>query len=421
MEPDDGLDDGFEDEGRYFAWLPPDDRLWRHPSEVGSRDTGREIPATGGPHGDSPSTRLAARRSAPHLLTVALVAGIIGALAGSGLGWMSGAFDQRTIVRSVVDTTPSVSLASDSAVSHDWASIDDRVAPSVVAVNVSSASGPVIGSGVMLMAISGETYLLTAASVVAGGGSIDVELAAGTHYRASVVGTDPTTGLALLAIADPNPSLPDFGSVSSLRVASSVMAVGARTTEGGTVFPGLVSAEARQVEVSNGVSMPDLIAVSSPSIPSATAGGPLVDDGGQVVGVMLDIDPVDAADQNFAYAVPIDVAESVADQMLARKTVIHPWLGVTDVVDVPTAISQSLRISGGAQVKAVSPDSPASQLGLQPSDIIISINGSPVTSAGQLTQILDRVTPNQPVRISFLRGARPYSGVVRIAAQPGGN
>src|SRR5439155_17079435 len=131
-------------------------------------------------------------------------------------------------------------------------------------------------------------------------------------------------------------------------------------------FQGSVTAEDRAVDVTGGTTMQGLIGVSGPPLPSGAAGGPLVDDQGRVVGVTLNLSPVNAADQDLTYAVPVDVAMHVVQQMLAGNALTHPWLGVTSASDITTAVAAQYGLPGGAQVEQVAPGSPASQLGLTP-------------------------------------------------------
>ncbi|MGH9056764.1 MAG: S1C family serine protease [Acidimicrobiales bacterium] len=424
MEPDDGP----EEDGPFFAWLPPDDRLWRHPSEVPQTpQTAAGAGTPSGRHGSGP--RWSAGRSAlwarpsgaaTRTWTIAVIAGVVGALAASGIGMVSGAFEYHTtVIRSVTPTGPAVSLASTGGAAPDWTTVDDEVAPSVVSIDVNSPSGQVSGSGVLLVPGVRYAYLVTDQSLLAGGGTIEVTFLSGEQDRGRVIGQDPLTGLALIAVPNSNRIFPTVGSVDTLQVADPVLAVGARAPSGGSVFPASVSAQDRAVDLSNGTTMDNLIALSSPDIPDTTAGGPLVDQQGRVVGITLGIDPTDSNDQQYSFAVPVDVAEHVASQMLASRSVTHPWLGVTDAVDLASQVASEMGLTGGAKVGAVSPYSPASRLGIKPSDIITSFDGHPVTSSGSLVELLGQSVPGQSIAISYLDQGKPKSATVVVSNQPG--
>jgi S1-C subfamily serine protease len=355
---------------------------------------------------------------------VALVAGLIGAGAASGVGMLSGVFEQQTtVVRSVMPTAPTDTLASSTASGVDWTTVDDAVAPSVVNVAVSSASGPASGSGVLFEQGNGEAYIITDSSLVAGADGIEVTYVSGDQYQAHLVGSDPLTGLALVAIPSWTQSFPQLGSVADLQLAEPVLAVGARASGDASVFPGSVSAEDREVDVSGGSTMQNLIAVSGPpAMASSAAGGPLVDQQGRVVGITVNLDPTDSTDQSLVFAVPVDIAMHVSQELLAGLAVTHPWLGVTNAYDMTSADARHFDVSGGAQIGQVWPGSPASRLGLDPSDVITSFNGSPVTSSGTLTQLLySQVQPGRWASISYLHKGRSVQTMVYISSQPDGD
>jgi putative serine protease PepD len=415
VEPDDGLDD----DGPFRPLLPPDDRLWRHPSE---------IHASGSASTHSPVT--VARRAVqtlapPRVWAVALVAGVVGALTVSAVGMLSGAFEQQTtVVRSLSPQGPSLTLAADTgngAPALDWASVDDAIAPSVVAIQVSGPSGTGTGSGTLMVDGGKSTYIITDSSLVADGGSISVSYLSGRTVRGQLVRSDPVSGLALVAVPSGQGIFPVLGSAADLQDANPVLAVGARGWPGAHVFAGLVSGEDRQVDTSGGMSMQDMIAIQSAQVPAAAAGGPVVDDHGRVVGVTLALDPTDPVDQNLTFAVPIDVVKRICQEMLDNAPLQHPWLGVTDANDLSSAVANQLHVSGGAQVGGIWPGSPASHAGLKPNDIIISFNGAPVTSTGALTMLLAQTPPGKAVPISYIHDGTQKTGTVVITNQPDGD
>ncbi|HEX4864849.1 MAG TPA: S1C family serine protease, partial [Acidimicrobiales bacterium] len=236
MEPDEGA----EEEGPFMPLLPPDDRLWRHPSEMhlaaGSRDSGQ-----GDYSAPSGSSVLVSEHSGMRRIwAIALVAGVVGALTASGVGMVTGVFEQRTtVVRSVTPQAPELTLASDSAGTTsptDWTAVDDSLAPSIVAVTVDSPSGPATGSGMMFLQGSSNSYIVTDNSLVSSGGSVTVSYLSGETVRGHLVGSDPLSGIALLSVPNRQGPFPVLGSVSDLRVANPVLAIGARTSAGGSVF-----------------------------------------------------------------------------------------------------------------------------------------------------------------------------------------
>jgi putative serine protease PepD len=426
VEPDFGI----EDEGPFFAWLPPDDRLWRHPSEVPDADPGGTVAASkGGSSGSGPSRPVGVAsapwpRGVPRTWTVAVVAGAIGALAASGVGMLTGAFQQdRTVVQSVIPSTPPISLAADSGATVDWTAVDDAVSPSVVSISVAGPSGQATGSGLLLIEGTNEAYVVTDRSLLTGGGlgftgSIQVTFLSGEQAAARVVGMDTLSGLAVIAVPNSRRIFPTLGSVSELAVANPVLAVGARTAGGGSVLPGSVSAEDQDVDLANGADMQNLIAVSSPTMPGQVAGGPLVDQYGRVVGITVNIEPIDNMDQNLTFAVPVDEAKRVAQEVLAGEPVTHPWIGVANSVDLSSAVARQMGLAGGARAGTILPGSPAQSLGMNPNDIITSFDGQPVTSCGTFTALLEQSAPGRTEPISYIHLGHPTTASVLVSNEP---
>jgi putative serine protease PepD len=418
VEPDDGRDE----EGPFSPWVPPDDRLWRHPSEVPANRPA-DAPASNQPRQDSANARLLSglRNPATRLWTIAVIAGLIGAVAASGIGMMTGAFQHKTtVVHSVIPAGPSETLTSDATQGVNWSHVDDMIAESVVEIDVSTASGPASASGYLFAPGNRESYVITDSSLVANANDIRVTFNAGDRYHAHLVQQDPVSGVALIAVPTWEHSFPQLGTVASLQIANQLLAVGARTASG-SVFQGSVTAEDRAVDITGGTTMQGLIGVSGPPLPSGAAGGPLVDDQGRVVGITLNLSPVNAADQNLTFAVPVDVAMHVVQQMLAGEKVTHPWLGVTSASDITSAAAAQYGLAGGAQVEQVSPGSPAAQLGLTPSDIITSFDNQPVISSGSLTQLLSQAVAGQRVMLSYLHDGKHIQARVPIWNQPDGD
>jgi S1-C subfamily serine protease len=357
---------------------------------------------------------------------VAVIAGVIGALAASGIGMISGAWvRQTTVVRPVIPATPAVSLAFPGAAPVDWASINDQIAPSVVGISVSGMNGPQYGSGLLLFHGGGSAYVVTASTLFSAGeeaayvGPIEVISFSGTQAKGHLLGQDPLSGLAVISVADsPKQTFPALGSVASLRVANQVMAVGARTAPGGTILAGQVSNLDQEVTIADGADMDNLVAVSTPTISASVAGGPLVDDLGDVVGITLSLDPSDANTQALTFAVPIDEVVQVARQMVAGGAVTHPWLGITSASDLTSPVAHQEGLAGGAQVGAVASPSPASRLGIKASDIIFSFDGRPVTSTGSLISLLDASSPGLIAPISYIHDGKTIATRVQLANEP---
>jgi serine protease Do len=355
------------------------------------------------------------------------VAAIVGAFAATGVGMITGSFEQQSVVvHSVAPTAPTVTLASATSNGVDWTGVDDAIAPSVVQVQVTTASGPATGSGLLFQQGAGDaSYVVTDSSLVAGASGISVSLVGGQQYRGKVVGSDPMSGLAVLSVAIPYlyQDFPELGTVAELRLATPVLAVGARSNAPASVFAGSVTAEDREVDITGGSTMENLIAVSGSSpLPSSEAGGPLVDQFGRVVGITVSLDPTNSSDQGLLFAVPVDVAVHVTQQLLAGSRVTHPWVGIVDADDVTSTVANQYSVSGAAEVGQVPPSSPAARMGLRPADIITSMNGTLVTSSGTLTEILfTQAVPGHPLSIRYVHNGKWVQGVMNVTEQPTGD
>ncbi|MGH8917401.1 MAG: S1C family serine protease, partial [Actinomycetes bacterium] len=162
-----------------------------------------------------------------------------------------------------------------------------------------------------------------------------------------------------------------------------------------------------------------LMAVSANSIPAANDGGALVDGGGSVIGITSSLQSSDPSQQGLAFAVPIDVARHVADQLVAGATPTHPWLGITGSGDLARPTAQAMGLRGGAQVVDVDDSSPASAANLRPNDVITDFDGQPVASTGALAALLNRCSIGQKTPITYQRAGKVINTSIRVAEQPG--
>lgn len=385
MEPDESR----EGEGPLFPWLPPEDRLWRHPSEVGSASAKPTFSHSPG---------------ASRLWTVAIVSGLIGAVLASGVGLGAGLFPRRTVIETVSTPTPNTVALSSSDTDQqvdvgDWPAIANDLAPSLVDVS----SGGVTESGVLYApnAATSSAYVITTTDAV-GNGPLRVTFEGGTTERASVVGVDSVTGIAVLRVAGSGQiQYPLFGSAADLEVADEVLVVGARGSVS-AVAPGTLSGLDEQMQTAGGYTLDGMLAIADVTVPESADGGALVDAGGVVVGIATDLTSVEPNQQAMAFAVPIDTAEAVANQMLGGHSPIHAWLGVEDATDVSTITASADHIKGGAEVGAVDAGSPAARAGIIPGDIVTAFDGHPVTSSGVLVSLLAQCRPDYRTSVSYL-------------------
>jgi S1-C subfamily serine protease len=152
-------------------------------------------------------------------------------------------------------------------------------------------------------------------------------------------------------------------------------------------------------------------------ISAASSGGALLDGGGRVIGLTTAIAVSDAADEGQGLATPIDMARSVADQLIAAGKASHPWLGV-DGTDLDGTTAHDLSLDGGAMVMAVKDDGPAAQAGVSARDIIIGLDGKPIASMGALVVALRAHRPGDVVSVDIARGKDRLTRRVTLAERP---
>ncbi len=392
-------EEGRDDDGPLFAWLPPEDRLWRHPSEVGS-------------HGATRSALAWRRNRGARLWSVAVVSGVLGAVLASGVGLATGLLVQRPvrIPYPVPSAGTSVATTVAQQASYTWPAVANAVAPSLVGIRANGQNG----SGIVYTATHGESYIVTAADVVSGTRTVRVVWDDGVGEIGHVVGTDPVSGIALVAAAGAGHPPAVFGSAANLQIASDVLAVAARSTGPVSVAPGNLSGLDAELQSPGGYTLQGMMAVGGLTVPSAADGGALVDQYGEVVGVVTDLTSVNSSMQGMGFAVPIDTAEHVAAQLLAGKVPTHPWIGVQNATDVSSLTASQLGIAGGAEVGSVAPGSPAARAGLRAGDIVTAFDGRQVSSAGALISLLASCRTPDHTRISFSSGRRRHRAPITV-------
>ena len=395
MEPDDPLGD----DERHAPLLPPDDRLWRHPSEVSA--FGPPFEPDGG------------RRRRTQLWAVAGVAAACGAVLGVGIVALSGAFEERTRTVPVVERVAlpaRVLSTSDGGTAPGAAGIAEGLRPAVVALTVERAGGARRGSGVLFRS---DGHVLTNAHVVDGAERITVTLAGGARGGGRLLGTDPATDLAVVKVEEwTSVTTAPLGSAATLAVGQDVMAVGA--SGGGVV--GMVSAVGRQVDRDGAGALVDLIQTDTPVI-DGWSGGALVDERGAVVGILTAVTTPDAGVAGIGFATPIDIARAVADQLAAGSAVARAWIGI-EGGDLDASAAAALGMGGGALVTHVRDEGPAAEAGLAAGDVIASIDGMPVASMGALRILVRAHRPGHVVRLAVVRQSVRRTVSVTLGERP---
>ena len=313
----------------------------------------------------------------------------------------------------------------------DWTDVAAAVSPAVVTIQAQGVSSGGTGSGVIYDA---QGDIVTNYHVIAsalGGGQIQVTLADGRLYTASIVGHDKTTDLAVIRLDNPPSDLTvaRFATSANLEVGAPVMAIGAPLGLSNTVTTGIVSALNRPVEVSmdedsssqDSQASSDLVVTNAiqidASINPGNSGGPLFDATGAVIGINSSIKSLattsdgQAGSIGLGFAIPSDLVVSIADQLIASGTASHGMLGVT-VKAATTTVGSDTYV--GAEVQDVSAGSGASAAGIRSGDVIVKVEGQEVTSPKQLIGYVRRYKAGDTVTMTIVRDGQTQDVSVRI-------
>ena len=275
-----------------------------------------------------------------------------------------------------------------------------------------------LGSGIV---ISKDGEILTNYHVVRNADVIKVKLADHTEHEARLIGKDGRTDLALIKVRKPVGNLPfaKLGLSSQLDVGDWVMAIGNPFGLEHTVTAGIVSAKGRVI----GAGPYDNFIQTDASINPGNSGGPLINAAGEVVGVNSAIFSQSGGNVGIGFAIPIDLASKVVEQLRKNGRVVRGWLGVR-VQDMPaaTAVSLGLTRSSGdmAVVTEVAESSPAAEAGVKAGDIIVEFNGKAVPRSHDFPSIIAETPPGQKVTLKLVRDKKEQVVGVKIGELPDG-
>ncbi len=258
-----------------------------------------------------------------------------------------------------------------------------------------------LGSGIIIDGTHG--YVLTNAHVIERANTLTVTMKDERVFQAKIMGADPDTDLAVLRLESgkPLPSL-GMGHSSDLMIGETVIAIGNPFGFSHTVTTGVVSALNRSVRTKNAV-YHDFIQTDA-SINPGNSGGPLLNINGELVGVNT---AIYAGARGIGFAIPIDKARRIVEDLIAHGEVIPAWIGlIVQNIDPRTARYLDLPEQTGVMARSVEKDSPAARAGVEPGDVILSISGKKLYSVAEYRLLLKEIPAGEEIPLSFQRNNR---------------
>ena len=385
-------------------------------------------------------------------LVVAAVAG--GAIALGGAGALGKLGNKTTTVREVESASPPASAVFQQP-SGDALSINEiyrRSAPGVVQVTSTSVvqtqadpfSNPFalpeqqtqesLGSGFV---VDKAGHVITNYHVVQGAREVDVSFSNNESLKASIVGVDPSTDIAVLKVSARSRALTPLplGNSDTVRVGDQVVAIGNPFGLDRTATAGIVSALQRQIQAPNSYSIDHVIQTDAP-INHGNSGGPLLNVQGQVIGVNSQIQTDSASQGNvgIGFAIPINTVKTVAAQLIKNGRVEHAFIGIgARAIDPQLARLFRLPVASGLLVETVQPGSGAAKAGLKPGttqvtvagesytlggDVIVRADGVRVASLSRLRELVAAKKPGDSMKLEVFRGSKKVILTIRLGRQP---
>ena len=364
-------------------------------------------------------------RNRPRWMPWAALGGalLIGGLAGGFIGAAINSSSASTT------TTPPSSSGSSSGLSVcNVTSVANQVIPSVVTISVQSGAQGGTGSGEV---IRSDGYILTNNHVIAAaanGGSVDVLFSDGTTAPAQITGRDPQTDLAVIKVQPPhNLKVIQLGSSASAVVGQPVVVVGAPLGLSGTVTSGIISALNRTIQVPGEDNSTALLVdaiQSDAAINPGNSGGAMVNCNDQLIGIPSAgaVVPSSSGESSggsigLGFAIPVDLAKTISDEIIATGSVTHSYFGLV-TVPIPREAAAQAGVPEGLYIRTAVPGGPAAQAGLREGDVITTIDGKPATSNTQLQEITLTKKRGDTVDIGYDRNGKSATTKITLGTQP---
>jgi putative serine protease PepD len=340
-------------------------------------------------------------------LRAALAGGIVGAIVAAAVAIPVARLAAPDAPSPVTVRQQAPEAASDDDGAISIVDIASRARPWVVNINVGTTQqtpfGDVqvsgTGSGVILRS---DGHIITNAHVVEGSGAVEVTLASGDKLSAQIVGTDVETDVAVIKVDRTDLPGAVLGTVKDVQVGETAVAIGSPLGLEQSVTAGIISALGRRVERGDQTPLFDMIQTDAP-VTQGNSGGALVDGSGAVVGINAAIAASpEVGAEGIAFAIPVDVAVAVAEELINSGRATHPWLGIEGESITPRA-AEEFGVEQGAFIRRVVDGGPAARAGVRANDIVVSFAGERIESMDDLVVAIREHRVGEQVELEVVR------------------
>ena len=390
-------------------------------------------PGTGTPNGQGPAqpgqpgqpgpAKQGMSKTASNIL-IAVVAAVLAAALCLGLGY--GALTSGLITLPTSNSLSNVSsnksgsgsATAKSGEAPDWQTVASDVSGSVVSIQTALSNGTAKGSGAI---IDTEGHIITNNHVISGAQQIQVTLANGNMYSATLVGTDTTTDLAVIKLDNPPSDLKavKFADSDKLAVGEDVMAIGNPLGYDDTATTGIVSALNRPVTVTddnNNEIVTNAVQIDA-AINPGNSGGALVDADGKVIGINSAKISQEGV-EGLGFAIPINAARPILQDLITNGKVVRPYLGLYGL-DQQMAARFGMQLNAqGIYVYRVVPGGPLDQAGLQHGDVIVKLDGTDVKDFASLQSVMDKHKVGDSVTVDYTRNGMNREATIVLQESP---
>jgi serine protease DegQ len=269
-----------------------------------------------------------------------------------------------------------------------------------------------LGSGVI---VSRDGYVLTNNHMIEGADDIQIVLSDGRRLRARVRGSDPDSDLAVLKADVSDLPAITFGTLDSVQVGDTVLAIGSPFGFGNTVTHGIISALGRNLEMNR---FEDFIQTDA-AVNPGNSGGALVDSGGNLIGINSAIFSQSGGSQGIGFAIPVSLAKNVLEQIIRDGEVTRGWLGIEPQELTPELASAlTLANSDGVLIRGVMKSGPADRAGVLARDVVQEIDGKPTHDVTALLSQIAALAPGSHAKLRVLREKKPVDLEVTVGKRP---